>query len=287
MPATYLGRVVFWLFCFSCVILYTSYTALLTSYLTVSTKTPPFTTFNAAVASHPTWQIGIMRGTPLLQFLMEAKGGDYAVLSTRLKDHPHLTVSTEEEGVARLLTENYAFLTTNQLMTYMYRKNCSVKQIDINLFPSYGHMGYAKNLPFAGILDMEISRLTDGGVLDRLERRWWGRKIPCEDPEPFTHLDFTHTVTAFLILLIGFILASFFLIIEKVYKKCLRNRKKFFVTPEQPKAPHSKKQQYGATQSANTIPSSARSRILTPLDPLPHFSENEVENYCKPPHIRK
>ncbi|XP_071524447.1 glutamate receptor ionotropic, kainate 2-like [Panulirus ornatus] len=137
-------------------------------------------------------------------------------------------VASEEEGVARLLTANYAFLSETQLMSYMFKENCSIKEINVKLFPSYGHLGYAKNLPFAGMLDRELFRLVSGGVIDRLRRRWWGVAIPCEERMPFTELDFTHTVTAFLVLLTGIILAIVFFMMEKICKKILLKKHKSF-----------------------------------------------------------
>lgn len=51
-----------WLFWFTSVVLYASYTAILTSFLTVSTVTPPFTTLDEAVSA-PGWKIGLLKGT--------------------------------------------------------------------------------------------------------------------------------------------------------------------------------------------------------------------------------
>ena len=43
-------------------VLYASYTAILTSFLTVSTVTPPFTSLEEAV-DVPGWKIGMLKGT--------------------------------------------------------------------------------------------------------------------------------------------------------------------------------------------------------------------------------
>ncbi|KAK3886329.1 hypothetical protein Pcinc_009505 [Petrolisthes cinctipes] len=223
-PDSLRGRAVFWMFWVSSVILYANYTALLTSYLTVSTQSPPFTTFAEAVASYPQWQIGIMTGTTTRETIKDAQGKPYQLLSSRLDADPSLIVENEAQGVAKLLKKNYAFLTENPIMKYNY-DNCSIKVIHVNLFPSYGRLGYAKNLPYAGVLDKELSRLSDGGLLDRMKRHWWGRETPCED-ESFTDLDFTHTATAFIILLGGSILALFFLILERVqWRRAVRNER--------------------------------------------------------------
>ena len=63
--------------------------------------------------------------------------------------------------------------------------------------------------------------MNDGGVLDRLRRRWAGNNVPCEEPSPFTELDFTHTVTAFIILLLGIIFALVLACLERL---CMRKK---------------------------------------------------------------
>ena len=61
--------------------------------------------------------------------------------------------------------------------------------------------------------------MDDGGILDRLRRPWFGNDIPCEEPSAFTELDFTHTVTAFVILLLGAVSSVLLLFLEKWYAK--------------------------------------------------------------------
>ena len=66
---------------------------------------------------------------------------------------------------------------------------------------------------------LRLSRLYDGGLQDKLMRQWIGRKIPCEEPSPLTELDFTHTVTAFLILLLGVVCSLLFVIVERIHER--------------------------------------------------------------------
>lgn len=73
-PHTYRGRAVFCVFWFACVILYASYTAGLTSALTVSTEGPPFTSLMGAVDVYPSWEIGISKGTAIEEFVKVCRG---------------------------------------------------------------------------------------------------------------------------------------------------------------------------------------------------------------------
>ncbi|XP_070001442.1 glutamate receptor ionotropic, kainate glr-3 isoform X2 [Penaeus vannamei] len=223
-PHTYRGRAVFCVFWFACVILYASYTAGLTSALTVSTEGPPFTSLMGAVDVYPSWEIGISKGTAIEEFVKDAQGTEYRTLMKLLSADPGLYVSSEDEGIHRMLTSNYVFFTDSPIMRFMLRDNCSIREIHVNLFKSYGHLGYMKNLPFAWVIDAELSLMSDSGVLDRLNKKWWGRGTPCEDPSHFTELGFVQTATAFLILLVGLGLASFFLITEKIIGRRFKSR---------------------------------------------------------------
>ncbi|XP_064104687.1 glutamate receptor ionotropic, kainate 1-like isoform X2 [Macrobrachium nipponense] len=151
-PESYRGRTVLWNFWFTCVILYAAYTAVLTSYLTVSTESFPFTTLQGAINSHPEWEVGILEGTPLRQ-LIEDSDGPYRILSHRLASDPSLLVTSDTHGIEKALTENFAFFADTPFLQYMLRDNCSISEIPVGLFFTYGHLGLAKNLPYVNILD--------------------------------------------------------------------------------------------------------------------------------------
>ncbi|XP_068209540.1 glutamate receptor ionotropic, kainate glr-3-like isoform X3 [Palaemon carinicauda] len=149
---SYRGRTVVWLYWFSCVVLYAAYTAVLTSYLTVSTESLPFTTLQQAVESFPEWQVGILEGTSLRQLINESKG-IYPTLSDRLNKDPSLLVTSDAHGIEKVLTEKFVYFADTPALKYMLQDNCSVSEIHVGLFFSYGHLGLANHLPYVNILD--------------------------------------------------------------------------------------------------------------------------------------
>ncbi|XP_068209539.1 probable glutamate receptor isoform X2 [Palaemon carinicauda] len=241
---SYRGRTVVWLYWFSCVVLYAAYTAVLTSYLTVSTESLPFTTLQQAVESFPEWQVGILEGTSLRQLINESKG-IYPTLSDRLNKDPSLLVTSDAHGIEKVLTEKFVYFADTPALKYMLQDNCSVSEIHVGLFFSYGHLGLANHLPYVNILDSELLKMSDAGITDRMYRRWWRRQKPCKVPEPFTELDFNHTVSPFVILLLGFCVSAMSLVFEVVCsrweKRKNKNKIDTYITPETPDGLQKKK----------------------------------------------
>ncbi|CAL4136959.1 unnamed protein product, partial [Meganyctiphanes norvegica] len=59
----------------------------------------------------------------------------------------------------------------------------------------------------------------DGGLLDRLKRKWWGKTKTCKIGNKVRDLGFEHTFTAFLPLVAGAIISSLTLFIEYKFHK--------------------------------------------------------------------
>lgn len=133
---------------------------------------------------------------------------------------------------------------------------------------------------FAPTTTCRLFRLRDGGVLDRLQRRWWERGTPCEEPSPYTHLDFTHTITAFLVLLVGFAVALLLLGVEKLCQKYSGQSGKAVVGPLNCRDEETLARKYYDVAADNTI-ASALSRHLINVEPtdLPKDDTVELETY--------
>lgn len=48
-----------------------------------------------------------------------------------------------------------------------------------------------------------LARIVSSGLLDRMYKLWWGTDVSCKNSSPFEELGFSHTVSAFLVLVIG------------------------------------------------------------------------------------
>ncbi|MPC08003.1 Glutamate receptor ionotropic, delta-2 [Portunus trituberculatus] len=229
LPTTGRVQAVLWLFWVASVVLYASYTAILTSFLTVSTVTPPFTSLEEAV-DVPGWKIGLLRGTAVPKIFQRSKKLSYQKVYERLQSDPSLYCESRKEGMDRMITDNkFAFFGDRRAMSYLIRNNCSIKEVQdsvllLSLSPqmtgsyikSYVHLGFRKLLPYANIINQELLKLEAGGVMDRIYQQWWGKQVPCEAPSPYTQLDFTlnksrsncHSPTAAAVLEVGTLVQS-------------------------------------------------------------------------------
>ncbi|KAG7163119.1 Glutamate receptor ionotropic, kainate 4-like 1 [Homarus americanus] len=219
LPTTGRAQGVLWMFWFSSVVLYASYTARLTSFLTVSSIRLPFSSLEQAVNT-PGWKIGILKGTSTIQTLERSQKDYYKKLYKGLKQNPSPLFSSEIEGINRVLTEpKYAVFTDQLSMEFLLRGNCSIKQVPGSYLAGYLHLGLRKRLPYATVLNKELIKMSSGGLLDRMHQHWWGKSIPCEAPSPYTELGFSNILTAFMLLLAGAVISLLILMVELYFKR--------------------------------------------------------------------
>lgn len=94
---------------------------------------------------------------------------------------------------------------------------------------------------------------------------------------PFTELDFTHTATAFLVLLIGIILSTVILIVEKIRKKITLSKHKFPCALQvKVRIRQSMTQRYGVNTDDIAASSSALVKRFTSVDPSTRSLENKT-----------
>ncbi|XP_045616456.1 glutamate receptor ionotropic, kainate 4 [Procambarus clarkii] len=218
LPVTGRAQAVLWMFWFSSLVLYASYTARLTSFLTVSSIRLPFYSLEQAVNT-PGWKIGLLRGTSTSEELERSQEDYLQKIHNEIKQNPSLLFSTDMEGINRIFTQpQYAILSDRIIMDYLLKGNCSVIEVPGSYLGGYWHLGFRKRLPYASIINQELIKMSSGGILDRLHQRWWGKPIPCEAPSPYTELGFSNILTAFILLIAGGILSILLLMLELCYK---------------------------------------------------------------------
>ena len=74
-------------------------------------------------------------------------------LVKKFESNPELEFRNEQIGIERMFESNYALLSEDTLMRYYLRGNCNASEIPIAVFPTFGHLPYRKNFPFANIID--------------------------------------------------------------------------------------------------------------------------------------
>ncbi|XP_037779574.1 probable glutamate receptor [Penaeus monodon] len=220
LPTTGRAQAVLWMFWFTSVVLYASYTARLTSFLTVSSLRLPFTTLEEAVHL-PEWKIGLQKGTSVIETLKRATPkSSYHSVWQGIERNKNLLTTNEEAAIVRLLTEEkFAFLGEQLTMSYLINGNCSITEIPGSYLAGYVSLGLRKKLPWATVLNQELVKMATGGLLDRMYQHWWGKSVPCEARSPYTELGFSNILTAFLLLIIGGLLSVLLLVFEILLRR--------------------------------------------------------------------
>nr|XP_053630937.1 glutamate receptor ionotropic, kainate 5-like [Cherax quadricarinatus] len=214
LPRTTRLQAVLCMFWLSCVILYASYTARLTSVLAVSSTSLPFSSLEEAVNTAE-WRIGLLRGTSTIETLQVSQGAHYQKLYQDLARNPDLLYSSDVEGIQRVLTQRkYAVFAESATLDYLLRGNCSVVEVPGNHLMDYLYLGFRKGLPYAPIINRELMKMSDVGVLDRIHQYWWGTPVACNSPTSYTELGFSNILTAFLVLLAGYVVSLLLLVVE-------------------------------------------------------------------------
>ncbi|XP_045107737.1 glutamate receptor 1-like, partial [Portunus trituberculatus] len=180
-PACYRGRMVFWGLWAGSVLLYASYTALLTSRLAVVPPSRPFRDIKDALTSAG-YSITAQRGSSYL-LMAQSKTG---------------------------------FLQEMNSVNYALEGDCAFTWEGPKYFPEYTFLGYRKNLPYATALNAFISRLADMGILDKLRSKWWAQDYSCaSSSQSFLQLGFNKVVFAFFVLSLGMGAGLVVLLVER------------------------------------------------------------------------
>jgi ionotropic kainate glutamate receptor 2 len=88
-------------------------------------------------------------------------------------------VSSNEEGIARVLNRDYAYLMESPLIDYAIQKNCNLTQIG-GLLDSKGY-GIATQLgsPYTDDISLKILEMQEKGEIQKLYNRWWKSGNTC------------------------------------------------------------------------------------------------------------
>ena len=76
-------------------------------------------------------------------------------LVERISANPLAQFPSEEEGFQRLFGSKYVAFVDDLPMEYAISGNCSVGVVRLQQWPSYAHLPYRKNFPFATIIDKQ------------------------------------------------------------------------------------------------------------------------------------
>ncbi|XP_033217368.1 glutamate receptor ionotropic, kainate 2-like isoform X2 [Belonocnema kinseyi] len=204
---------------FFCLIMVSSYTANLASSLTYETPVQPFRdAFDLARQSKIKY--GAKKGGSTLAFFQGSDKKEYRhIYETMMNDAKNCLTSSNEEGVEKVKTEDFAFFMESSTIEYETERDCSLTKIGPQLDEKGYGIAMRKNSPYRHDLIAAILELQENGKLSKLKLKWWSEKhgggscVQASSSVP-SELNLKNVGGVYLVLFIGIGISFIWTIIE-------------------------------------------------------------------------
>uniref|UniRef100_A0A3B5LYC7 Glutamate receptor n=1 Tax=Xiphophorus couchianus TaxID=32473 RepID=A0A3B5LYC7_9TELE len=199
-------------------IIISSYTANLAAFLTVQRMEVPIESVDD-LADQTAIEYGTMHGGSTMTFFMNSRYQTYQRMWNFMNSkQPSVFVKSTEEGIARVLNSNYAYLLESTMNEYYRQRNCNLTQIGGLLDTK----GYGIGMPLGSVyrdeFDLAILKLQEDNRLEILKRFWWeGGKCPKEEDHRAKGLGMENIGGIFVVLVCGLLVAIFMAVLEFVW----------------------------------------------------------------------
>ncbi|XP_062873212.1 glutamate receptor ionotropic, kainate 4 [Trichomycterus rosablanca] len=199
-------------------IIISSYTANLAAFLTVQRMEVPIESVDD-LADQTAIEYGTMHGGSTMTFFQNSRYQTYQRMWNFMHSkQPSVFVKSTEEGIARVLNSNYAYLLESTMNEYYRQRNCNLTQIGGLLDTK----GYGIGMPVGSVyrdeFDLAILRLQEENRLEILKRKWWdGGQCPKEEDHRAKGLGMENIGGIFVVLVCGLLIAIFMAVLEFVW----------------------------------------------------------------------
>ncbi|GAB0095911.1 Ionotropic glutamate receptor [Sergentomyia squamirostris] len=231
-PKAPAGRSVASIWSFFTLIMVSSYTANLAAFLTVESVVTPISNAEDLANAKGVIKYGAKRDGSTISFFKDAEYETYQKMYKYMMDHPDLLTSSNPEGLARVKSDNYAFLMESTSIEYIVERECDVTQIN-GLLDDKGYgIAMRKNSPYRNALSEAVLKLQEQGKLSTLKIKWWQEKRgggACgsdSDDDGAERLDMANVGGVFFVLLCGGAFAVFYGLCEWMFVIWKKSREK-------------------------------------------------------------
>ncbi|XP_039642157.1 glutamate receptor ionotropic, kainate 4 isoform X3 [Perca fluviatilis] len=199
-------------------IIISSYTANLAAFLTVQRMEVPIESVDD-LADQTAIEYGTMHGGSTMTFFQNSRYQTYQRMWNFMHSkQPSVFVKSTEEGIARVLNSNYAYLLESTMNEYYRQRNCNLTQIGGLLDTK----GYGIGMPVGSVyrdeFDLAILKMQEDNRLEILKRKWWdGGKCPKEEDHRAKGLGMENIGGIFVVLVCGLLVAIFMAVLEFVW----------------------------------------------------------------------
>lgn len=204
-PSTRLLASIWWFFT---LILVASYTANLAACLTIENPTNLIDDVGDLAENKNGVEYGAKSSGSTRTFFKNSEDPKYIAMNDYMNSNPKMLTSSNDEGVQRVLTENYAFLMESTSIEYNIARICNLTQIG-GLLDEKGYgIAMRKNWPYRDKLNSALLEFQESGVLAKMKSKWWYEvgtgscTTKTETPEA-TAMGMPHLGGVYLVLLVG------------------------------------------------------------------------------------
>ncbi|KAK8404744.1 hypothetical protein O3P69_007767 [Scylla paramamosain] len=209
-------RIVFITIFMATLVVYAHYTSALVSLLTVASTSVGFSSLQELVQDG-SYRFGFKSGTLLEQEFRKAHHSVFRdVWEELVLPHADSLVTEDHQGIAKATKEKYVYMMEDNLYRSNYGNNCLVMQVRGRYFTTQTGMALRRHSPLTKILDAQLIKFRDGGLLSRAWRRWQPMMTHCT-AQSVVAIELNHLFTAFLLLLLGMILSVVILPCERLH----------------------------------------------------------------------
>ncbi|XP_075930748.1 glutamate receptor ionotropic, kainate 2 isoform X2 [Petromyzon marinus] len=219
MPKALSTRIVGGIWWFFTLIIISSYTANLAAFLTVERMESPIDSADD-LAKQTKIEYGAVRDGSTMTFFKKSKITTYEKMWIFMDSRAQTSlVKSNDEGINRVLTTDYAFLMESTNIEFVTQRNCNLTQIG-GLVDSKGYgVGTPIGSPYRDKITIAILQLQEEGKLHMMKEKWWrGNGCPEEESKEASALGVQNIGGIFIVLAAGLLLSVFVAVGEFLYK---------------------------------------------------------------------
>ncbi|XP_052810223.1 glutamate receptor ionotropic, kainate 2-like isoform X2 [Mya arenaria] len=157
-------------------IMVSTYTANLAAFLTIEEFVSPFNNVEE-LAEQNKVTYGIVPSGSTRGFFQNSDVPTYKRMWAFMETNPDVgLVSNSKEGINRVKTSDYAFITESSTIDYQVQRNCELTQVG-GLLDSKGYgLAFPKDSPWTDLISREIIYFQETQQIQKLYDKWWKEK---------------------------------------------------------------------------------------------------------------
>ncbi|XP_063310987.1 glutamate receptor ionotropic, kainate 3 [Pelobates fuscus] len=218
MPKALSTRIIGGIWWFFTLIIISSYTANLAAFLTVERMESAIDSADD-LAKQTKIEYGAVADGATMNFFKKSHISTFEKMWAFMSSKPSALVKSNEEGIQRVLSSDYALLMESTSIEYVTQRNCNLTQIG-GIIDSKGYgIGTPMGSPYRDRISIAILQLLESDEIHKMKDRWWRTSgCPEEKNREASALGIQNMGGIFIVLAAGLILSVVVAVAEFVYK---------------------------------------------------------------------